>query len=210
MFLAIHRLVRALARAMALLGGAVLAALIVMVCLSILGRSATSVLHSALAQDWLPGLARRLLDTGIGPIRGDYELVESGMAFAVFAFLVWCQATGGHARVDLLADRFPARAQRILAAMTEVVFAGVLILIALKLQEGMGAQMRRRTTTFLLQYPLWWSYLAALIPAWILAGVSVWLAGVRVAEAVLGRPLLPPEPEDLPEAPPSDPEGSAP
>lgn len=73
--------------------------------------------------------------------------------------------------------------------MIAVVFAAVLVLIAVKLHEGMDAQMRRRTTTFLLQYPVWWSYLAALIPAYIAAGTACYVALLRVIEAGLNRPL---------------------
>lgn len=189
LFPAADRAVRALAQAMALLGGAVLMAMVVMVCLSILGRSALALLHSGFMQAHLPVLARALLDAGVGPIRGDYELVESGMAFAIFAFLPWCHLTGGHATVDLLAERLPLRARRVLEAVAAAVFAAALVLIAVKLHEGMDAQMRRGTTTFLLQYPVWWSYLAALIPAYLAAGVGCYLALVRLAEAALNRPL---------------------
>lgn len=188
-FPAVDRAVRAIAVAMAFLGGVALTALIVMVCLSILGRTATGMLHSGVMQTHLPGLANWLLATGIGPIRGDYELVESGMAFAISAFLSWCHLSAGHATVDLLADRFPPWAQRAIEAVIALVFAAVLVLIALKLHEGMNAQMRRRTTTFLLQYPVWWSYLGALIPAYVAAGIACYVALVRTAEAVLNRRL---------------------
>lgn len=186
----VYRAVRAVAMVMAILGGVVLTALILMVCLSILGRTATSVLHSGFMQANLPALANWLLATGVGPIRGDYELVESGMAFAIFAFLSWCHLTGGHATVDLLVERFPARLRRWIEAAIALVFAVVLVVIALKLHEGMDAQMRRRTTTFLLQYPVWWSYLAALIPAYIAAGTASYVALLRGCEAVLDRPLI--------------------
>lgn len=190
MFLTIHRLVRGLAWLMAILGGVVLTAVILMVCLSIMGRTATSILYSGLVQGTMPGLANWLIGTGVGPIRGDYELLETGMAFSIFAFLAWCQITAGHASVDIFTDGLRPWLKRVLQAVIEVVFAVALVFIALQLHDGMLAQQRRRSTTFLLQFPLWWSYMGALVPAYIAAGVGCYMALVRVAEAALNRPLI--------------------
>jgi TRAP-type C4-dicarboxylate transport system permease small subunit len=190
MFLRLHRLVRAIAYLMAVLGGVVLFAIVLMVCLSILGRTATSILHSGVMQTGAPGLANWLLGTGIGPIRGDYELLETGMAFCIFAFLAWCQVTSGHATVDIFTDGLRPWAKRVLQAVVEVVFAAVLVLVAVQLYDGMLAQQRRRSTTFLLQFPLWWSYMGAVVPAFIAAGVACYMALVRLAEAALNRPLI--------------------
>jgi TRAP-type C4-dicarboxylate transport system permease small subunit len=190
MFLRLHRMVRAIAYLMAILGGVVLFAIVLMVCLSILGRTATSILHSGVMQTGAPGLANWLLGTGIGPIRGDYELLETGMAFCIFAFLAWCQVTSGHATVDIFTDGLRPWAKRVLQAVVEVVFAAVLVLVAVQLYDGMLAQQRRRSTTFLLQFPLWWSYMGAVVPAFIAAAVACYMALVRLAEAALNRPLI--------------------
>ncbi|MCC6000507.1 MAG: TRAP transporter small permease [Pararhodobacter sp.] len=175
---------------MAVVGGVVLAVTILMICLSITGRTMTSILHSGFMQTNLPALADWLLGLRIGPIRGDFELVEAAMAFSVFAFLAWCQVTSGHATVDIFTDGLRPWARRVLQAVIELVFAVVLVYIALKLHEGMQIQQRRRTTTFLLQMPLWWSYMAALIPAYLAAAVGCYMAAVRVFEAILNRPLI--------------------
>lgn len=190
MFSLVHRGVRALAYLMAIVGGIVLLAVILMICVSILGRTATSILHSGFMQTNLPGLSAWLLGIGIGPIRGDYELVESGMAFSIFAFLVWCQVTAGHATVDIFTDGLRPWLKRVLAAVIEVVFAAVLVIVAIQLYDGMLTQQRRRSTTFLLQFPVWWSYMAAVVPAFVAAGVAVYMALVRIAEATLNRPLI--------------------
>lgn len=190
MFSLVHRGVRSLAYLMAIAGGIVLLAVILMVCASILGRTATSILHSGFMQANLPGLSAWLLGTGIGPIRGDYELLESGMAFSIFAFLVWCQVTAGHATVDIFTDGLRPWAKRVLAAVIEVVFAVVLVVVAIQLYDGMLTQQRRRSTTFLLQFPVWWSYMAAVVPAFVAAGVACYMALVRIAEATLNRPLI--------------------
>ena len=191
MFLLIHRTMRGAAYAMAMLGGIVLVAIILMICLSILGRTATSILHSGFMQSWAPGMANALLSTGIGPVPGDYELVEIAVAFSIFAFLVWCQVTAGHASVDIFTDGLRPRLKRLLIALIEVVFAGVMVILALQLYDGMLTQQRRGSVSFLLQIPAWWGYAAAVVPAALAAIVSTYMAGVRLAEAMLNRPLIP-------------------
>lgn len=174
---------------MAIIGGIVLGAMILMICVSITGRSLAALVHSGFMQGMFPGLDNRVMGFRVGSIRGDFELVEFGMAFVVFAFLPWCQVTGGHASVDIFTDNLRPRLKRILQAVIEITFAVVLIYVALKLHEGMALQQRRRTTTFLLQIPVWWSFLAALIPAYLASGIACYMAFVRVFEAALNRSL---------------------
>ena len=190
MFATIHKGVRALALLMAILGGALLTAIILMICLSILGRTGFTILNSAAVMGSFPDAARWLLDAGVGPIRGDYELLEFAMPLVIFGFLPWCQVTAGHASVDIFTDGLRPWAKRVLQAVIELAFAAVLVLIAVQLYDGLLTQQRRRTTTFLLQFPVWWSYQAAIVPACVAAGVAVWMAMVRMAEAALNRPLI--------------------
>lgn len=188
-----HINITRLARAFAILGGLVLTALIILTCLSIVGRSLNSVLHSDLAQAFAPGLANSLLATGIGPINGDFELVEAGMAFAIFAFLPLCQLNGAHASVDIFTARLPLRINRILRMAIEMIFAAVLILIAVKLFDGMESKRGSGQTTLLLQSPVWWSYAISLPGAVAAALVSVHVAVSRLIEVTTGRVVLPPE-----------------
>jgi TRAP-type C4-dicarboxylate transport system permease small subunit len=185
-----HRLMMTISRIMAIAGGIVLSLLILIVCLSILGRTANTILHSGLAQAVIPGLAERLIDAGIGAIRGDFELVEAGMAFSIFAFLPLTQVTAGHATVDIFVSWMPERALRILQALIEVLFAVVLVVIAVQLYDGMLSKVRSGQTTLLLQFPVWWSYAASVAGASIAAIVAVYMAFVRIAEAATGRAIL--------------------
>ena len=182
-----------LSRGFAYLGGLVLAGLIVMTCLSVLGRKAADLLHWMVGAGWFQNHAQRMLDAGIGGIRGDYELVEAGIAFAIFAFLPLCQITGGHAAVDVFTAGLSARADRALRAVTEVVFAAVLVLIAVQLYAGMVSKLQSGQTTFLLQFPLWWAYALALTGAVAAALVAVYMAAMRLREALTGRRFLPVE-----------------
>jgi len=66
-----HSFVRTLARVTALVGGLVLLGLVIMMTVTILGRS-----------------------TGLGELTGSYELLEAGIAFAIFSFLPITQLYG--------------------------------------------------------------------------------------------------------------------
>lgn len=179
-----------LARFMAILGGIVLTALIILVCVSVLGRTLNSLLHAGPVVAILGDFAKTLLDLGVGPILGDFELVEAGVAFAIFAFIPFCQITGGHATVDIFTSALSVKANRLIQMVVEVVFAAVLILIAMQLYQGMLSKMQYRETTFLLQFPVWWSYAASLFAAVISALVGVYMAVVRVAEFFGNRTII--------------------
>ena len=184
-----HRLMLTLSRLMALAGGAMLSALVLLTCASILGRELNEILQSDLLRGTAP--ARWLLHgIGIGAIDGDFELLEAGMAFAIFAFLPWTQITLGHAAVDVFADRLPARVNRVIAAATEAAFAAVLVLIAVQLWSGMESKMSSGQTTLRLQFPVWWAYALAVVPAILAAAVGVWCAALRIATLFTGRDLL--------------------
>lgn len=189
-----HRAMAVLARNMAILGGIVLGLLILLVCASVLGRSLNGFLHTVLSPV-APDLAQGLLDTGVGPINGDFELVEAGIAFAIFAFLPLCQITGGHATVDIFTNFLPPRANRGLRMVTEVVFAAVLIVIAWRLFEGMWSKMSYGETTFLLQFPIWWAYAASFVGAVVAALVGTYTAIVRSYETFSGQTILTDGPE---------------
>ncbi len=186
----IHRAMMRLARFMAILGGLALSLLILLTCASVLGRTLNGALHGTLG-GLAPGLSVWLLDLGIGPITGDFELVEAGVAFAIFAFLPLCQITGAHATVDIFTARLPLGVLRYLKAVIEVVFAAVLILIAWKLADGMMSKKGYGETTFLLQFPIWWAYAASLAGAVVACVAAVYMALLRLYEAAGNATILP-------------------
>ena len=176
-----HKAVLTLARAMAVLGGTVLTGRVVLTCVSVAGRVLNGWLHGDLAQSLFPAFAQRLLDMGVGPMLGDFELVEAGMAFAIFAFLPLCQITRGHASVDIFTSRMPDILNRIIGVLVDFTFAAVLILIAHRLHAGMLDKMAYNETTYLIQFPIWWAYAASLGAAVVAALVAVYVALARVS-----------------------------
>lgn len=188
------RIVEALARLMAILGGLVLTALVIMTCFSIFGRFLNGVLHSdALAGS---GLAAWLLGLGVGPIQGDFELVEAGMAFVIFAFLPITQLRGGHASVDVFTNLMGDGVNRVLAALWSVLFASIMVLIAVQLASGTEAKMRYGETSYLIQFPIWWAYAGALSGAVVASATAIYVALVRLAELLTGDVILTSEEAD--------------
>lgn len=186
----LHRIVQGIARVMALAGGAVLSLLIVITCLSILGRAANTMLHSLVDWGVLAGPAQWLIDAGIGAIRGSYEMVEAGMAFCIFAFLPFCQVTAGHASVDVFTNALPRGVNRVLETLISILFATVLVLIAVQLNAGMLRKLGSGQTSLLLEFPVWWAYAASLIGAVMAALAAVYVALVRVFELLTGRVVM--------------------
>lgn len=164
MYHAFHAFADRLSRAMALLGGAVLIALVVMTCLSIAGRA--------------------LIPLGLSPIRGDFEWIELGMGFAIFAFLPWCQFSRGHAAVDLLRPVFGPVLNRAIDLVVDVLMLAAAAVIAWRLWLGMLDKRRFGETTFILQADVWIAYAAALAGALgfvLVAAVCVWRSGRALA-----------------------------
>ena len=177
------------ARLMAICGGLVLTVLIVLICISVIGRSLNGLLHGWIGAV-MPGISAWALDLGVGPINGDFELVEAGVAFAIFAFLPLCQISAGHASVDIFTAKLPTRINRVLQLAIAVIFAVVLIAIAYQLYNGMLSKQRYGDTTFLLQFPIWWAYAASLSGSILTAVISFYVAGIRALELMRGEDIL--------------------
>lgn len=179
------------ARMMAIIGGLVLTLLIVLTCISVLGRGANTFGHSGFLTSFAPDLAAALIATGVGPVQGDFEIVEAGIAFAIFAFLPICQLHGGHATVDVFTSFLPHNANRWIVAFWEVVLALVIILISWRLFVGMLDKFGNGETTFLLQFPIWWAYAASVAASLAAVLVAVYCAAARIIGLITGTDDLP-------------------
>lgn len=134
-----------------------------------------------------------MIDAGVGPILGTFELIEAGVAFVIFAFLPICHITGGHATVDIFTSRMSEPTNRVLRGITELVFAFALVVIAAQLWGGLMSKLNSGQTTLELQLPVWYSYAIGFVGAFLAAIVSVYVAAIRVIELVSGRSILPPD-----------------
>jgi len=177
-----HLLLHKLSRIMALLGGIVLILLIVITTLSVIGRSLNTIGHNGFVETNLGFLAP--VFTRFGPINGDFELVEAGVAFAILAFFPWCIINRGHATVDIFTSFLPDKPNRFLVFLWEGLFAIVLLVISWRLFVGTSDKLRYGETTFLLQFPVWWGFAACFAASVVAAIVGVYSAWMRGAELI--------------------------
>ena len=166
MYRRLQILVELIARVLAIAGGTVLLCIIVLTCVSIIGRALVP------------------FDIGLGPIRGIYDITEIGMAAAIFAFLPWAQFTEAHARVDLFQPVMPKTMDRVLDLLFNVAMLVVATVGTWRLYLGMQDKLSFGETTLIAQIPVWQGYAASLAGAVgfiIVAAFCVVRSGRRIA-----------------------------
>ncbi|MEM7443310.1 MAG: TRAP transporter small permease [Pseudomonadota bacterium] len=167
----VGRILRGAATALAVAGGLLLSAIMVMVVVSIVGRNLAG----------LPGLG------WLGPVPGDFELVELGMAIALFAFLPYCQIVRGNVAVDFFVARAGPHTKAWFAATGNVLYTIIAALLAWQLFNGYLDRLGPYgETTWILGVPLKWGYLAAFIATILLVLVCAYTV-VRSLREALGE-----------------------
>ncbi|MEL7278687.1 MAG: TRAP transporter small permease [Pseudomonadota bacterium] len=178
-----------IARALALLGGVILAGLAVMTVASITGRA--------------------LISLGFGPVKGDFELVQLGAAVAVFSFLPLCQLRRGHVTVDILADALGPRIKAGLGLVGNIAIAVVSLIVARMLWLGMLEKFCFSPqdpaigwlwdmlgvaepfcwveATYELGLPAWWGYALGSLGAWLFALVALYTVWRSLNETIRGE-----------------------
>lgn len=167
--------------------------LVMMTTLSIIGRTLNKFLHADFFETQLTGFSQFVLDLGVGEIQGNYELLEAGVAFAIFSFLPICQFYGAHATVDVFTSALPLRINRWIIAFWEVVLAAVIILIIWRLFGGLERYYGNGETTLFLQFPVWWAYALSFGAGLVACVVAIYCAIARIGEAIGGQNILPSE-----------------
>ncbi len=146
-----NRLIYGLSRAMAWFGSLVLVLIAVMSVASIIGRA--------------------LSGFGLGPVPGDFELVEVGTALAVFCFLPWTHLKRGHAVVDMLWGSYPPTMRRVLDVLADALMLIVWLLLVWRMSLALGEYRHNNEVSFILQMPVWWGY-AASLPAAVVGCIA--------------------------------------
>jgi TRAP-type C4-dicarboxylate transport system permease small subunit len=157
-----------LAVAFALIGGLALVLLTLITVLSITGRS--------------------LVWAGLGPVPGDFELVEAGTGFAVFAFLAWCHFNREHAEVEILTMRFSPVANRVIDLVVDALMLVVACVLAYQHYLGMLDKIAYQETSFILRFPIWWAYAASLLGAIAFVIVAVYCLLASIMALSTGEP----------------------
>lgn len=128
-------------------------------------------------------IGRALAFAGLGPVRGDFELVEAGAALAVFCFMPWCHLQGGHAAVDMLWKAYPAPMRRTLQVLTDALMLIVWVLLVWRMAVAMHDYYSNGEVTFILQMKVWWGYAASMVPAVLGCIAYAWRLGESLGVA---------------------------
>ncbi len=139
-----------LARTVAIAGGVLLIAVVVMTVISVLGRY--------------------LFNT---PIPGDYELTELACGIAVFAFFPYCHARNGNIVVEFFTGGLRPHHRTVLDTVHAVAFAVAAGLITWRLFVGAVHKLEDGETTLFLGVPVHWAYFSALFGAGLLTAISL-------------------------------------
>jgi TRAP-type C4-dicarboxylate transport system permease small subunit len=115
-------------------------------------------------------------------VNGDFELVQMGLAVAVFAFLPLCQAHRGNVMVDTFTLRLPVALQAALDALWDVVYAAFAGFIAWRLAIGAWEAFSSRTTSMVLGLPIHYAIGLCAAMAGFLGMIAV-LTAIRRARA---------------------------
>ncbi len=154
------RVLERVAQGFALAGGVMLLAVTALTVTSVVGRSVFN-----------------------RPVLGDFELVEIGVAVAVFAFLPYCQLCRGNVVVDLFARRTGAHARAWADAAHSLIYALIAALFAWRLALG-GAELRAwGETSMILGVPIWWGFVPMAASVAVLAVVCLYTLLRSLGEA---------------------------
>jgi TRAP-type C4-dicarboxylate transport system permease small subunit len=156
------RVLLALSRFFAIVGGIVLVGVTLMSVWSIVGRE----------------VFRK-------PIQGDFELTSLAVAVCVAAFLPYCQFVKGNIIVDFFTTGLSRKAQNRLDALGAVILAVVMGLAAWRTGVGMLSVKAAGETSMIMAVPVWLSY-AFIAPGFALTAVvalyTAWVSWVdRIA-----------------------------
>ncbi len=184
----LERPMAALAWVSALLGGVALVAVMIMTTVSVAGMSA-SKLGKVLKKSY-DTVVEPLL--ALGPIPGETEMVEAGMAFIIFAFLPIVTLNKGHAEVAILTGFFGEKVNRLIDFVADGLMLAVAAFLGYRHLLGTIDKFGNGETSWILLYPIWWGYGAALFGAAIFVIVSAYCV-LRSGQAlVTGQPIKTP------------------
>ena len=171
----VGRLLEAVCGAVAMLGGLLLIAIMLVSSLSVLGR-ALSLLFGA----------------RISGIPGDVELVQLGCAVAVFAFLPICQLKRANVLVGAFTRTLPVRARAGFDLAANGLFLLLSFVLAFQLGIGTREKFANHDTTMVLRFPEGWAYAVALVFAWLLVIVTAYTVARSALEIKGNRAIGPP------------------
>jgi TRAP-type C4-dicarboxylate transport system permease small subunit len=140
-----------LASLSAVLGGFVLAAMALLVVISVIGRALF-----------------------VTPVPGDFEIVGLGTAIAIFLCLPYCYQQRANVAVDIFLRQTPRRVQRVMDAFAALLSALLTGLFAWRMALGLVDTVVFRDISMILGVPLWWAYPFAIASFGLLCVIAVY------------------------------------
>lgn len=159
----LHRAFHNVAVWFAYAGGAIVASIGLMSAISIIGRALWSK-----------------------PIRGDFELVEIGIAVAGSLFMAYCQITAGNIFVDIFTIKASDRAKALMDKFGSILMGVMFAILLWRASVGMVEIRHSGETSMLMGFPIWVGYVCVL-PGLALAALAALAQGfglIGVSERV--------------------------
>ncbi|MGO4852821.1 TRAP transporter small permease [Phaeovulum sp. W22_SRMD_FR3] len=97
------------------------------------------------------------------PFPGDFELTEMGVANAAFAFLPYCQLTRSNVTADIFTQNAGPRMLASLRLMSSLVALLFGLLLLWRMYAGLLDQKQYNYETSILQLPIWMAFVPILV-----------------------------------------------
>lgn len=107
------------------------------------------------------------------PLQGDVEMTEMWVAVAVFMFLPYCQLTGANVTADIFTARAGPRTVALLEVVSALIALGFSALLLWRMYLGMLDYREYVETTTILHVPIWYAYVPALMSLVLMALASL-------------------------------------
>ncbi len=157
------RLLLRVSKVVAIAGGLVFVALVVMSIVSIVGRKLWSM-----------------------PVPGDVEVLQMCSAFAASAFFAYCHLNGGDVKVDFFTHHWSPGKVHFLDGIGSVLVGIFGSLIAWRAGAGALSVKEAGETTMILGWPLWIAQIL-MVPGFVLMGVAGFYMAVLHFARAAGR-----------------------
>jgi TRAP-type C4-dicarboxylate transport system permease small subunit len=106
------------------------------------------------------------------PVPGDFEMVEMGVAVAVFGFLPYCQLTGANVSADIFTSRATPRQVALFSLLAAIVAAFFSVVLIWRMSDGMASYIEYEEVTTILNIPLWYAFPPILVSLALLITAS--------------------------------------
>jgi TRAP-type C4-dicarboxylate transport system permease small subunit len=147
------RVLETLAKACAVLAGALLTAITLMTCVSLIGRNTTG---------WT--------------LVGDFELTGVATGAAIALFMPWCQVRRGNIIVDFFTAKASERTNALLDRFGALLLAACFAILLWRTTVGALNAWNTHSETQIRGFPEWVVYATMLPPFLLTAVIGVWQA----------------------------------